>query len=244
MTNAESEFNRELEVFGLEVDEAIQYFYCWLTVNSVARGDSRIYRLFNQHATFWNAATDALQTSSLIVLGRIFDLDSDTHNVSRLLKIAQDNRGIFSKDALAERKRRGSANADEWLDDYLRNVYVPKDDDFRRLRRYLAARRKIYEDSYQKLRGKVVAHRVRIDKFDGNALVGKGGIKELQELLVFLQRLHEALWMLFFNGTKPNLRPARRSVRSMRARPRPGSSKMQEDITSATDQFLKSLVAG
>ncbi len=138
MTDPEAEFSRELEVFRTEGESAIQFFYAWLAVHAVAGEDQRVYRLLNRAPLFWNTALGALQVGSLIALGRVFDQDPSTHNLDRLLRIAQTNLSIFSKAALAERKRRGSMNADEWLNNYLRGVYVPRVDDFRRLRRYVA----------------------------------------------------------------------------------------------------------
>lgn len=65
--------------------------------------------------------------------------------ITRLLSVAHANLGIFSKDALAARKRKSSSNAEEWLPEYLQTAYEPSSEDFRRLKRHVAERRKIYE---------------------------------------------------------------------------------------------------
>jgi hypothetical protein len=152
---------------------------------------------------------------------------------------------MFSKAAIAERKRKGSADADEWLNEYLRDVCVPTPDDFRRLRRYVDARRKIYKSNYKELRNKVYAHKDRKDQKYVQELFAKTSKRELQQILVFLNRLREALWHLFHNGLKPTLRPARYSVKRMRGLPprKHGNPPMQELITHETEEFLKSLVS-
>lgn len=243
MTSPEAEFDRELEFFRKDAEQAIQFFYAWLTVNSVAAEDKRIFRLLNQAPLFWNTALGALQTSSFIALGRVFD-QSSPHNVDRLLGSAQQHPGIFSKAAFAERKRRESANADEWLDEYLRDVYLPTPDDFRRLRKYVARRRKIYASNYRDLRHKVFAHTVCSDPRDAEALFAKTNVRELQQLLTFLSRLEKALWHLFHNGRKPNLRPVRYSVKRIRnlSSPRHGGGAVQERLTHEIERFLKTLV--
>lgn len=243
MSSPETEFTRELEVFRTEAESAIQFFYSWLTVHAVASSDKRVYRVLNQAPLFWNTSLGALQTASLIALGRVFDQDPSTHNIDRLLRIAQSNLSIFSKEALAERKRRGSTNANEWLPEYIRDVYVPTSEDFRRLRRYVAARRRIYESNYRPLRHKVFAHKQASDRADIEALFAKTKIRELQQLLVFLSRLHEALWQLLNNGRKPDLRPARYSVRRMREQPSPEHRRhaVTERLIHETERFLKSL---
>jgi hypothetical protein len=221
MTSPETEFTRELDVFYAQVQSAIQFFYSWLTVLTVASDDKRVYQFLNQRWLFWNTVLGALQTASFIALGRIFDQDPSTHNIDRLLRIARTNLTIFSKEALAERKRRTSPNADKWLTEYLCRVYVPTADDFRRLSRHVDARRKVYENNYRPLRHKLFAHKQLLDPADIKALFAKTKIRELQQLLIFLSRLYDALWELLHNGWKPNLRAARYSVKAIREQPSP-----------------------
>lgn len=239
MKKAEDIFENELEVFRTEAESAIQFFYSWLGVHAVAGGHKAVYRLLNRAPLFWNTALGALQTSTFIDLGRVFDQQS-RHNVDRLLKIAQSNMAVFSKDALAGRKRRGSANADEWLTDYLVDVYVPTADDFRRLRRHVAKRRRIYEENYRALRHQVFAHKEVSEKEQIQALFGKTNIRELQQLLIFLRKIHEALWQLYHNGRKPTLRPARYSVKQIREQPSPEcrGRALQERLTHEIEAFL------
>jgi len=150
------------------------------------------------------------------------------------------NMDIFSKVSLAGRKRRSSDNADEWLDEYLRNVYVPNAEDFRRLRRHIAKRRKIYEINYRVIRHQIFAHKVVSDKKEIQALYSKTNIREMQKLLVFLRRLHEALWQLYHNGRKPTLQPARYSVKRIREQPSPlnRGQALQERLTHEIEAFL------
>src|SRR5271154_5316183 len=91
-----TEFDRELEVFGHEVEEAIQCFYAEQTIHNVAREDENVYRALNRNAPFWNLASRALQANTIIVLGRIFDRDSRAHTINRLLQLAVQNPAIFS----------------------------------------------------------------------------------------------------------------------------------------------------
>jgi hypothetical protein len=134
MISQEKKFTSELEIFRTEAQAGAQFLYAYLSFNSILSEKKSTLKIINRTPLFWNTSIGALQTSFFIVLGRIFDQKS-THNIDMLLKSAQDNIGIFSKEALADRKRRGSDNADEWIDDYLKNVYVPTAKDFRELRK-------------------------------------------------------------------------------------------------------------
>lgn len=236
-----TEFENELEVFRREAESAVQFFYAWRTVNEVASKDKSVVAALNTAPLFWNTSLGALQTAAFIALGRVFDQEQNTHNIDRVLRIGQRNPEIFSLDALADRKRRGSPNANEWLDEYLANAYVPNPEDFRRLRKHVAARRKIYEASFRPIRHKVFAHKRVAEQSETYALFANAKIAEIQQLLVFLRRLYEALWELFFNGRKPVLRPARFSVTQMLAQPSAKGRSLQERLTKETESFLKSI---
>jgi HEPN superfamily AbiU2-like protein len=136
-----------------------------------------------------------------------------------------------------------SRTADEWLPEFLHRAYEPTSEDFRRLKRYVDTRRRTYVANYRPLRHGVFAHRGVMDRAEVGALFGKTNIRELQQLLVFLARLHEALWQLFYNGYKPTLRPARFSVKEMREQPSPQHEQheLQERLIHETERLLKSL---
>jgi hypothetical protein len=242
MKQAEDIFANELEVLRQEAEVAIQFFYSYLSIYAVAGEQKEVHRLLNTAPLFWNTTLGALQTSTFIALGRVFDQKS-IHNIDRLIKIAQSNMNIFSKESLEGRKRRGSKNADEWIDEYLLDVYVPNAEDFRRIRRHIAKRRKIYENNYRDIRHKIFAHKAISDKKEEHMLFGKTNIREMQKLLIFLRRLHEALWQLFNNGRKPTLRPARYSVKRIREKPSPKhhGQELQERLTHEIEAFLMSV---
>jgi hypothetical protein len=238
---ASVDFASHLELFRTEAESALQFFYAWDAVHAVAAKDSKVARLLNQTPLFWNTSLGALQASTFVALGRLFDPDPNNHSVTRLLSAAHSNLDIFSKDSLANRKRSQSSNADDWLPAYLKTVYIPTSDDFRRLKRHVAHRRKIYEEKYRPLRHKVFAHRGASSKAEVADLYAKTNIRELQQLLVFLRRLHEALWQLYFNGHKPVLRPARYSVQRMLDQPSPNPQRgvLQERLVHEVRSFLK-----
>jgi len=239
MTAPEDEFARELEVFRSEAEEAICFFYAYFAIQMEASRKKDVLRILNQAPYFWMTVQSALQTSALIVLGRIFDEDSN-HNMNRILKIGQSHIEMFSKTALADRKRKVSTSADEWLPEYLDQVYVPVPDDFRRLRKHVAKRRQIYNSIYHNLRNKVFAHKEISDKAIIQGMFQKIKVSEFQQLLVFPMRLQNALWELFHNGHKPVLRPVRYSGDHIRKQPSPQfrPRELQELLICETRRFL------
>jgi hypothetical protein len=235
----ENEFQGELEVFANEVEEAMQSFYAEQAIHNVARDSRRVYDALNRNAAFWKITSRALQANALIVLGRIFDQDSRTHGIRRLLNLAANHPEIFSKAALEKRKR---PHAGQWTDELMRTAYVPTKRDFARLQSYSDKQRAIYNGQYKALRDKFFAHKERRDMTGAFATAD---IRPLERLLIFLTGLQDALWHLFWNGIKPVLRPARYSGKSILKLPERSrrSGPTQEWITTETEKFLSYISA-
>lgn len=244
MNKQEKQFTHELEIFRTEAEAGAQFLYANLSLHSIISEKKKTLRIINRTPLFWNTTLAALQTSFFIVLGRIFDQKSK-HNIYRLLKVAQDNINIFSKAALANRKRRDSDNADEWLDDYLKTVHEPTIKDFRDFRKKVKEYRKIYESNYQDIRNKLFAHKAVSDPEEVQALFSKANIKELQKVFVFVNAFYRVLWELFNNGRKPVLRKMRYSVESMKRDQKPEwqSQTVQEQMVTEVKIFLKELTS-
>ncbi len=242
MKDRANAFSHELEVFRTEAESAIQFFYAYLTINVALADNEKALRIVNETPQFWRINMGALQTSCFIALGRVFD-QSSRHNIGRLLKVAQDNMDIFSKEALEARKRKGSKNVDEWIDDYMKDVYVPTVSDFRRLRGHVSKYRKVYLNGYRDIRLKVYAHKELSKPDDVQTLFAKTNIPEMQRLLIFPKRLHTCLRELFHNGKKPVLRPMKYSVKAMRKAeiPKWQSKHVQEHIVHETEKFFRIL---
>lgn len=71
----------------------------------------------------------AMEYQSLVAVGKIFGpRKTNPNNIDSLIQVLRENRSaVFSKDALAARKRRMSDNADEWLADDMKGVPTARD---------------------------------------------------------------------------------------------------------------------
>jgi hypothetical protein len=237
--NSEQAFEQELEIFRKNCESAAQFFYGQLTINEVASRRPAVHSFLNQNAMFWNTAAGAMQVATFMAIGRSFDQHSP-HNVDRLLKLAQADPGMFARQSLRTRKQGGAPAAPSWLDDFMRDVYVPVHADFRRLRGHVKKHRRIYESNYRELRHKVFAHTETTDEADIELLFSKTNKREMERLLLFLMRLYESMWHLFANGRKPTLRPLPPSVnRSGRLTlPRTSLSGVHRKMTHETQDLL------
>jgi len=241
MPTPEARFERELKNFGSEVEQGTRCYFALLVMNDVASHDKRVRAFLNRTPMFWNTCAGALQASTFIALGRIFDLTS-RHNLESLLRMAERDPQIFSKAALKRRKQAVETKGPECLDDYLQSTYEPTPKDLSRLRVKTESWRQVYDKKYRPLRSKYFAHRVVLGEAETAALFGKGTNPELQRLFRFLGSLYHALLSLFFDGRKPVLRPARYSVVRMREKPvlaYYSGVGIQEHITREVAEFLK-----
>jgi hypothetical protein len=234
-------FERELEIFRTEAEQCAQFLFAFLAVHDCAYRSKAVHALLNRAPLFWNTCLGALQASAFIALGRVFDSDSP-HNINQLLRIAQDNRTLlFSNAALARRKQGSKPERPDWLDDFLHSANEPTADDFRRIKKRVAKWRRIYEANYRDVRHQFFAHKQAAEDPEVAALFSKGTNRELQQLIVFLGSLYQALWELFFNGRKLVLRRARYSLAEIRKRPMPrffSNRAVQEVIAHEARAFL------
>lgn len=242
MLDIDERFNNELEIFRRETETCLQLIYCYLTIKVALSRDTLIPISLDRAPIFWRTILYALQSSYFIGLGRIFDQDSP-HNLDRLIKMAQDNLSIFSKNSLATRKNKQASNSVSWIDEYLKNVYVPTIKDFRRLRKLIKKYRSLYEVNYRDIRGKIFAHNNLASESEKNQLFQKIKVSDMQKLIIFLYKIYNMLWELYQNGKKPILRPMPYSIEKM-MKQKSGlwrSSTWQESVVLEAQKFLNSL---
>ena len=212
----EVKFERELEIFHIDIEIGARSLSAYLAVDSVAASSESVRILLDTAPRFWNTNKLALQISAIMALGRVFD-QKTPHNLDSLIRIAQNNLEIFSKEALGRRKQKLGANlSPPELDDCLRSAYEPTPKDFRDLRKSVQKWRRIYQSNYDEIRDKLFAHREMWDRAETYALFAKTNIGELQSFFAFLLSLDQALLLLFINGHKPDLSaPAGRTVKEI-----------------------------
>lgn len=241
MSVSSVQFQRELSVFGSETEAALEFFYAWDATRSAAARNSEVASLLGGAPLYWRTVLSALLGSSIVAVGRIFDPDTKNHSVAKLLSLGFRNIEIFSPEALAERKRKDSQNADIWLPEYLKGIYVPTVRDFQRLKSLVHVRRSLYEAKYRPLRHQIYSHRAMLTSEEISALFAKTNLAEYRKLLVFLEGLHRSLWGLFYNGHKPTFRPRRFSAKRMVDVPSPRFGRsLQESLVHETNDFLSS----
>ncbi len=187
--------------FSEEFAAAAHAFFLWKGINNYAVGDRSIYLGINQNALTWNIITHSLQTTFFIVLGRLFDTDSDALSAHTLLRKCIDNIQQFDRQALRARKIAAwNGQEPSWLDGYTRDTYEPSIQDFLRLRGELSRHQARYSEIYRPIRNQIYAHREVATLEAVEPLFGRTRIGDIEELLNFLYQLKEVVWQLIHNG--------------------------------------------
>ena len=230
-TPEEVEFEKELEMFRTEVEQAKQFFFAELTINAEAGEDERILAFMNRTPLLWNTMQYALVKGTFVALGRIFDTDPNVHGIARLLRLVDKQKDMFSRSALATRKPA--------FPNFAAAAHEPTVEQFRDLKRDISRWRNIFEHQYKPLRSRFYAHRERAvpveQLFEGTR------IDQVEEMLAFLGSVHTALWQAFVNGEELRLTPEPHSVHEMRkqaAKGREGST-AQEHIVKQAREFMR-----
>jgi hypothetical protein len=197
-------FASELDTFRKEEQQGQQFFFSYLTIRTFAYDDPKLLRWLNQAHLLAKTIDYALLKASFIALGRIFDRNG-RHNISVLIQVARQNIHVFSRDALADRKRQLGLEEKE-IAEYVCDRYVPTSEDFDRLEQEVESYRNIYNPRYKDVRDKIFAHSVYSGVDEINVLLEKTDVDELKRLFGFLHGLHEALYQLYVNGARPIVR--------------------------------------
>jgi hypothetical protein len=184
-----------------EIDSAIAIFETNEEVNRLARTDENILRCLNESPLFWRVHTYSLQASLFMTLGRLFDRNPDADSIHKFLAATVGQPEMFSKDALANRKRGGGPEP-EWLQDYLADVWEPSAADLRPMKKLLAVHARHFEEIYRPIRHAFYAHRL-LDPEAVWRLFEKTNREEVGRILGFLRELIDEIEDLYLNGRQP-----------------------------------------
>jgi hypothetical protein len=205
-------FIDQLKNFGSEASWAAQYCYSELTIRYAIKKSEKLLSTLNRTPLFWTTCFAGTQTALYILLARVFDSQSN-YNIVTLLDAFEEAIELnqFSRDALAERKKKQKQWDPKELADYLDSKYDPKKEDVKILRERVGDHRKAYERFIKPARNKSIAHR-EMACGKGLDLFTRGTYNELCQLVNFLSEIHIALLEQYNNGNKPDLPSFRYSI--------------------------------
>lgn len=220
-------------------------FFSSAAINHLALHDNTLNGRLNAAPEFWNLVLGTSQTTLFIALGRIFDQGKDVpFTLDRLLQAARRGGGaIFAANRLADRKRRFSGTADDWLEEYPSHIFVPTPQQFKGLKKLLGRYRKQFEATYRPIRVRVYAHGIATEQ-ELSELFAETRRVEVERIIRILQRVGDGLWNLYHNGQNPLKRgrfPPTGIGRLMQPPPYRGNTSDQEIIIEAVRTVMAQL---
>jgi hypothetical protein len=201
----EQELRERLDALGADARACARHAFTGLSINYVASTRPELIAKLDANAGFWNPVIDALQNSSIVAMGRIFDRRRDVRSAEKLLTHATTSIGLFGRQSLELRKARNMSPA--LARDFAAAAFHPTPQDFAGLKTEVDNHRALYDLRIAPIRNNVSAHSGRITTQQMYQLFGSVPVVDFERLVVFPLRLHSALWQLFENGLRPELPP-------------------------------------
>lgn len=189
-----------------EVHVVISSFYAWKSLNDIPAIDNSILEKLNKNAVSWNLIRHSLQITFFTTLGRIFDNDRRSLTVHSFINKCKNEIGQFKKSSLESRRIQGAGgHRPDYLDNYLLSVYEPTEQDFEKIKIVADKYKKIYEDNYEPIRNKIIAHKDLKTLEIKDSLYANTNIGEIEELLNFLCQVREVISAWYLDGRNTNL---------------------------------------
>lgn len=164
--------------------------------------DSKMFQAMQANSQFWMDYKHSSIVFAIITLGRILDKNSNAHKIERLIKTAR-NSNLFNNDKLRERKIKGSDNANEWIEDYMKSTHELTDLDYNKITSFTEETRKRWED-VKDLRNKIYAHQEALDDNRKAEILEKSKYEVFEDIIDRLLTLEYIFWQAYHNGTAPD----------------------------------------
>jgi hypothetical protein len=195
----EAEYKSRFGLIANQITGATRAFYTYMEINKFASEGTENYQKINRDGHFWSGQLYALQTTWFIILGRIFDPTRDAYSIHDFLRSTVAYKGVFSKSALADRKRTVAGQTEpEWLGNYLKSAWEPTAADLEQIRSTIGASDTKWKNVYKPIRDKVFAHtdpRASVADLFRDTLVG-----DIEDILHDLNKIRTAVFQLLENG--------------------------------------------
>lgn len=201
----EQDYWAEVQLLSQEIEASRIVYHTYEEVNRLALQDATAFQAINRDPQFWKTHMHCMQTTLFMTLSRIFDSHPDAHTIHSVIRATLGNVAFFSAASIERRKTRGGQRPD-WLDDYMKSVWVPADPGaLRFLKKALAPIAKRFEAIYRPIRHAIFAHRIMSDDDSSVQLFGGTNRQEVGQIKDFLQDLIDAIEDLYLNGNEPTL---------------------------------------
>ena len=157
----------------------------------------------NENPDFWRIFEVSVRTNLFIGIRRLYEGKQGTFNFQQVINKCIENIDEFSSKTLKQRKLNGSYNTDEWIDSYMKNVYEPSVDDFRKLAKIVREKSKRMKGIYTDAASKIYAHAIHMDYSSIKEITDKLSFDEIESALESIWHCYNQIWQMYENGREP-----------------------------------------
>lgn len=176
---------------------ALEYFHHLLSNETAVKK-------INENVYFWKQYERAIITQIFIGIRRLFENKKDTFNFQAFINHCKANIDEFSYASFEKRRLPDNTIRPEYLDEYMKHIYIPKEEDFNSLARVVKNNSKRIHGFYLDISSKIYAHAALTDFQEINAILGQVQIHEIEAGLSALWHVYEQIWNLHENGQEPS----------------------------------------
>ena len=176
-----------------------------------------------------------MQSATFVALGRLYDDDPGVHSATAMLAFASRYLGLFSRPSLTARKIREGLSPTQAAA-FVAGAFIPGQGALQHLVDTYEANGISYRDRVKPIRDQVFAHADRISPGERDALFEVVMVRDFERLAVFPLQLWDALFQLYRNGRKPDLRPAPTDIQEI-AKDLPGTGAASWEHRHAVDNL-------
>lgn len=206
-----TDYEDEFRIFSDNVNKSARSFYYHKEFNRQVLDDCRkqqnghygksiLYKSISANTQFWNDYNFSSLHYTVVILGRIFDKNKNSHGLCRLFTISKQNLNAFTTEKLRERKITGLGNADEWIDDYMSDKADIDPSSY--LETFIKETISFW-DEVKHVRNKFYAHQAVINA--NNYILEEVKYEKYEKIINRLLTIEHVYWEAYNNGILPSL---------------------------------------
>lgn len=195
-------YTKHFKVFSRNIEFVGRVFHYYQNLGGNVQSPSPEYNALNQNPYFWNDFNHMALQSVIIVLGKIFDLDSRSYGLGKLVEALKNDLAHFSKSNLRKRKMETNGNA-VWLDPFIVEAHELTIEDIVVIESQVNNANALWK-TISPLRKKIYAHDDMLDDEQRNEIHAEVRHSDLKDLVRILINISNALWLAENNGDRPD----------------------------------------
>lgn len=195
-------YKEHYKAFSQNVEYAARILQYYLRLSFVGDYNSDNYKALNYNARFWTDYNFMAVQTVIIFLGKIFDTQNKTHNLTKMLDALALNLDYFSRENLRARKIEIGGLFDG-LNDYIKNAHELNVTDVDLIKSEAQKAEALWK-KFKPLRHQIYAHNQMLTDEQRKKLYTNLTYTELDQLVQILLNIVNVLYEIEFNGTKPD----------------------------------------